>query len=324
MTTYSADTLTLVADIGGTNTRVALAKGAQILPETVQRFRNATYDGLGAVLREYLTAQGNLDCGGACVAVAGPVHDGRATLTNLDWTIDRDTLINATKAEKVSILNDLQAQGHALGHLDEANLCCILKGQPAGEHAAKLVIGVGTGFNAAPVYNTETGRYVPPAEAGHTNLPICSDADLRLSRFVKAEHGFAAVEDVLSGRGITHIYSWLSCEAGARRDLTSTEIMDALARRSDPIAVETGRVFTRMLGTVAGNLALNTLPFGGVYLVGGVSQAITPYLEEFGFGAAFHDKGRFGPFMEQFAVSVVEDDYAALTGCAGHLHSVAL
>jgi len=319
MTVFAPDAVSLVADIGGTNTRVALARGAQILPGSVGRFVNALHADLGHVLGQYLAAHGNPDCAGACVAVAGPVHDGRATLTNLDWTIDCDTLLAATRAEKVAILNDLQAQGHALAHLDPANLRAILPGQDGGAHAAMLVIGVGTGFNAAPVYNTETGRYVPPAEAGHTNLPIRTDDDLRLSRFVQAAHGFPAIEDVLSGRGITHIYAWLSDEAGARRDLPPSQIMQALAERSDPLAVETGRVFARILGTVAGNLALNALPFGGIYLVGGVTRAITPYLAEFGFAAAFRDKGRFAAFMDQFAVWAVEDDYAALTGCACHL-----
>jgi len=317
MTAHATDTVSLVADIGGTNTRVALARGAAILPDSVSRFVNAEHDGLGAVLRRYLAGRG--DVVGACVAVAGPVHDGRATLTNLDWAIDRATLSAATGATKVSILNDLQAQGHALDHLDQAKLRVLLTGGDGGPHAAKLVIGVGTGFNAAPVYNTETGRYVPPAEAGHTNLPIRTDDDLRLSRFVQETHGFPAIEDVLSGRGITHVYSWLSSEAGARRDLAPADIMTALSDGSDALAMETGRVIARMLGTVAGNLALNTLPFGGIYLVGGVARAITPYLAEFGFGSAFRDKGRFADFMDQFAVSVVEDDYAALTGCACHL-----
>ncbi|WP_226780823.1 glucokinase [Oceaniglobus trochenteri] len=322
MTEYPKDTLTLVADIGGTNTRVALARKTAILPDTVRRFRNADHEGLSSVLGQYLDEQGNVDCAGACVAVAGPVHDGQATLTNLDWTIDRDTLARATKAEKVSILNDLQAQGHALHNLEPANLRCVIPGSPGGAHAAKLVIGVGTGFNAAPVYNTETGRYVPPAEAGHTNLPIRTDEDLRLSRFVEADHGFPAIEDVLSGRGLARVYSWLSQEAGTRRDLPPADIMEALAAGTDPLAKETARVFTRMLGTVTGNLALNTLPFGGIYLVGGVTRAITPYLADYGFAAAFRDKGRFADFVDQFAVSVVEDDYAALTGCASHLEEL--
>ena len=38
-----------------------------------------------------------------------------------------------------------------------------------------------------------------------------------------------------------------------------------------------------------------------------------------GFAAAFRDKGRFAEFMESFQITLVEDDYAALTGCAAYL-----
>jgi len=61
------------------------------------------------------------------------------------------------------------------------------------------------------------------------------------------------------------------------------------------------------------------LPFGGVYLVGGVARAFAPFLNDYGFGDAFRDKGRFAGFMNNFPVHVVEDDYAALTGSAAHL-----
>ncbi len=311
--------VSLVADIGGTNTRVALAQGTVILAQTVHKFRNADHPGLAAVLKLYLRRQDDVDCDGACVAVAGPVRDGRATLTNLNWAIDRAMLAEVARAERVAILNDLQAQGHALDHLEKSGLRSVVAGQDGGPHAAKLVIGVGTGFNAAPVYNTETGRYVPPSEAGHGNLPVLDETDLRLSRFLADATGFASVEDVLSGRGLTHLYSWISQEAGERKDLSPVQVMDAVAMGRDPLARRTGQAFSRLLGCVAGNLALATLPFGGVFLAGGVSRAIAPYLGGFGFEAAFRDKGRFGSFMEQFSVSIVEDDFAALTGCASHL-----
>jgi glucokinase len=47
-----------------------------------------------------------------------------------------------------------------------------------------------------------------------------------------------------------------------------------------------------------------------------------PYFDEMGLKAAFVDKGRFAPFMENFQISVIEDDYAALTGCAAYLDSL--
>jgi glucokinase len=314
-----ADIYTLVADIGGTNTRVALAEGPRVLTETTRRFRNVEHPGLESVLRAFLAAEGDVDCRGACIAIAGPVRDGRGTLTNLDWTMDHDTLRRATQAETVAILNDLQAQGHALDHIAPENLAPVLPGPAARPDAAKLVIGVGTGFNAAPVYATPAGRFVPPSEAGHASLPTRTEADMRLNRFVETAHGFPAVEDVLSGRGLERVYAWLGAEAGDPRELTAAAIVTALAEGSDDRAVEAAQTFVRILGMVAGNLALNTLPFGGVYLIGGVVRALTPWLSPYGFAEAFRDKGRFSLFMEDFAVHVVEDDYAALTGCAGYL-----
>jgi glucokinase len=317
--THPANSLLLVADIGGTNTRVALADGRQILPSTIRRYSNADHAGLESVLRRYIDDEGGIDPKAACVAVAGPVREGRATLTNLDWTIDKTTLMRATQAETVAILNDLQAQGHALGHLDPSVIRPILSGPAAQPQAARLVIGVGTGFNAAPVFETGHGRLVPPSEAGHANLPIRTDADLRLCRYVETAHGFPGVEDVLSGRGLERAYAWLGEEAGDPRERSAQQIMESCANGSDERALEAARIFTRILGTVAGNLALIQLPFGGIYLVGGVSRAFAPYLERFGFGEAFRDKGRFAGFMGNFSVSVVEDDYAALTGSAAHL-----
>ena len=316
---HPANTYSLVADIGGTNTRVALADGRAIVKGTIRRYSNTAFPGLESVLRRYIEDEGGVDPKAACVAVAGPVRDGRATMTNLDWAIDKTTLARATGAEVVAILNDLQAQGHALGFLDPDKIRTIIPFPEASTHAARLVIGVGTGFNAAPVYDTEAGRLVTPSESGHVNLPIRDAADMRLCAYVSTAHGFPAVEDVLSGRGLERVYAWLGEEANDHREASAKEIMEACATGNDPRATEAAQVFTKILGTVAGNLALIQLPFGGVYLVGGVARAFAPYLNDFGFAAAFRDKGRFAGFMGNFGVGVIEDDYAALTGSAAHL-----
>lgn len=319
---HPKNTYSLVADIGGTNTRVALADGLTIVDGTIRRYRNTDFPGLEAVLRRYIDDEGGVDPKAACVAVAGPVRDGRATMTNLDWTIDRETLARATQAETVAILNDLQAQGHALGHIDPANVRTILDG-PAGQpNAAKLVVGIGTGFNAAPVFDLEQGRVVTPSESGHANLPIRTDRELRLCQFVSTAHGFPAVEDVLSGRGLERVYAFLGNEAGDPRECAAKDIMAACESGDDSRAHDAARLFTRILGTVCGNLSLIQLPFGGVFLVGGVARAFAPHLTKFGFGDAFRDKGRFAGFMGNFAVHVVEDDYAALTGSAAHLKAL--
>lgn len=312
--------LSLVADIGGTNTRVALADGKVLREGTIRRFRNTEYPGLETILRTFLDAQPGVVCAGACIAVAGPVADGVATMTNLDWTIDDATLTRATGAKVVAILNDLQAQGHALGHIAPDNLLSVIGQVEHDTPAAKLVIGVGTGFNAAPVHETPWGRVVAASECGHVNMPVRSEADLRLAHFVETAHGFPGVEDVLSGRGLERLFAFVSQEAGTPSEASAATIMGDLASEAGTgLATQTALLFTRLLGAEAGNLALTHLPFGGIYLCGGVARAIGPHLMAMGFETAFCDKGRFSGFMKNFSVSVVEDDYAALTGCAVYL-----
>lgn len=316
---HPVDTYALVADIGGTNTRVALADGLRIVDGTVRKYRNADYAGLDVVLRRYIADEGGVDPIAACVAVAGPVRDGQASLTNLDWAIDFATLSHATGAEHVAILNDLQAQGHALGHIADGLIRTILPFPAAPAQATRLVIGVGTGFNAAPVFMSGAGRVVAASESGHVSLPVRTDADVRLAAFVGAQHGFPSVEDVLSGRGLEHVHAWLTSESGGGPKASAAAIMAALATGNDARSMDTARVFVRLLGSVAGNLALIQLPFGGIFFSGGVSRAIAPYLGPLGFKDAFCDKGRFAAFMHGFGVGVIEDDFAALTGCAAYL-----
>ena len=309
----------LVADVGGTNTRVALAQGRRVLENTVRRYENDKFADLESVLQRYLADEGGLTPAAACVAMAGPVRDGRAVMTNLGWSMDKAGLAAVTGASVVAILNDLQAQGHALGHIDDKNIRVLTPFPTANAHAAKLVIGVGTGFNAAPVFDTDAGRFVPPSESGHVNLPIRDASDLDMGLFVAAAKGCPSVEDVLSGRGLEAVYRWLTHQSGPMADLSAQDIMTAVQDDNDAQATAAARILTRMLAAVAGNLALIQLPFGGVYLVGGVARSLAPYLNAFGFAEAFRDKGRFSEFMGNFGVGVIEDDYAALTGCAAHL-----
>ncbi len=305
--------LSLVADIGGTNTRVALARGNEVQHDTVRRYSNKGTESLSPHLQRYLEDLQPGPLTGACVAIAGPVRDGVGQMTNLDWKVDREGLGEVTGARKLAVLNDLQAQGHALTHLAEDDLVRLLPQPDAAARSSKLVVGLGTGFNAAPVHDTPGGRVVPPSECGHISLPRNTAHMAALADTLEASHGFAAVEEALSGRGFVRVHRHLHGE-----DLDGVEIISRLSQ-GDSNATASARLFVEILGTVMGDLALIHLPFGGLYLIGGMARAITPWLEPLGFAEAFRAKGRFSAFMQQFGVAVVQDDYAALTGCAAHL-----
>lgn len=311
--------LSLVADVGGTNTRVALADGSKVLVATIRHYRNADFPDLESMLRLFTEDAANAEISAACVAVAGPVLDRRVRMTNLNWTVDAEMIARATGAATVSILNDLQAQGHALGHIASDRIRTIIPALSAGPRATRLVIGIGTGFNAAVVHETDAGRVIPASESGQITLPVRDAADLRLSQFVSSQTGHPSVEDVVSGPGLARIHAWLGQESNAPAEMTSRDILARCIAGNDARAVAAARIFTRILGAVAGNLALIHLPFGGIYLIGGMARAFGPLLADFGFTDAFRDKGRYAGFMTHFGVSVIDDDDAALTGAAAHL-----
>ena len=319
-------TLAILADIGGTNTRVALANGKYIVAGSLTRYSNADYMAAGKDIAHILSdhlANAGASVSGVCVAAAGPVQDGVATLTNLDWTMDAAKLSGATGATRVAILNDLQAQGHALGHIAPQNLRTLVAG-PFRPGGSMLVVGLGTGVNAAPVHNTPWGRVVPPSECGHVNMPVRSDETLRLVRFVEArlaaegEVPHAGVEEVLAGRGLETLYAFAATEAGRPGEKTSAEILAALAS-GDATARHAAKLYTLIVGQMLADLALIHLPYGGIYLIGGMSRAMTPHFATFGLETAFREMRRVDLLQQDFSITVVEDDFAALTGCAAYL-----
>lgn len=304
----------LVADTGGTNTRVALADAGVLRQGSIRRFANAGHGSMTEILRRYLAETATVDCAGVCVAAAGPVRDGSVRMTNLGWTITTTDLADVGQTDRVALLNDLQAQGHALDRLDPRHLRTLVAGSPTPAGAVRLVVGAGTGFNASPVHALPSGDLlVAASECGHMHLPVHGEAEQALARHLARLHAIATVEEALSGRGLSALHHWTS-----GHDLEPGPLIDAIAA-GDPAAAETGALYARLLGRVLATLALVHLPYGGIYLIGGVARAMAPHLVRLGLIEAFGAMGRYSDLMQAFAIHVVDDDYAALLGSAAYL-----
>jgi len=318
-----ADAPVLVADVGGTNTRVGLARDGLLERASIRRYRNASHSGLAGVLHRYRQETGHLPTSRLCVAAAGLVQDGRAKMTNLDWDVSEAGLCRDAGIAETVLLNDLQAQGHGLEHILPAALSEVFAAAapaPAGP-TRKLVIGIGTGFNAAVVHPA-TGqhgrRMVAPSECGHISLPVADAVGLQLAGYLSRDHGMASVEDALSGRGLAAIDAWLATAEGGPAGRDAARVIAAL-ETAEPRATAAVARFVGLLGHVAGDLALIHLPYGGLFLAGGVARAVAPHLCRFGVEAAFRAKGRMAPFMAPFSLRLIEDDFAALAGCAAFM-----
>ena len=297
----------LVADVGGSTTRVGLAAPDGLRAGTTETYDNNAYPGLAPLLADHLRAH-PARVTALCAGVAGPVHGDAAQLTNRDWRVEQAALCAATGAGAVHLLNDLQARGYALDDLEGGSVAALRRGQ--GTRAgARLVMGLGTGSNVAVVHQVDGNLFVPPAEAGHTTLPY--DPALEgLAEHVARTRPHLPYEAVLSGPGLTTLHEW---RTGQR--LCPSEII--AARPSGTL-----RLFVRLLGMVAGNLCLTHMATGGFYLIGGTARAIAPFLDEMGFEETFTAKGPYTNIMQDIPSHLITDDMAALSGCARYLRQL--
>jgi glucokinase len=107
----------IAGDIGGTKTLLAMydfRKHARTLV-TLLECRSAAYTALDIMVREL--AASHCEARTACFAIAGPVIDGRAHLTNLPWMVDAPALRAELALDEVFLLNDLEATAYAAPRL---------------------------------------------------------------------------------------------------------------------------------------------------------------------------------------------------------------
>lgn len=99
----------------------------------------------------------------ACIGVAGPVLNGCARTTNLLWALDERELAKALSAERVRLLNDVEAAAYGMLYLRDDELCILNPGkEPRGGHACLLAAG--TGLGQALLF-WDGGRYHPMASS---------------------------------------------------------------------------------------------------------------------------------------------------------------
>lgn len=303
----------LVADIGGTNTRIGVAIDGLLDGATVKRFANAGIAAFEVHLERYLQEH-PAKLSTCCLAVAGAVIDGQVHMSNLDWQIDPKVIAAFVGVKDVQILNDLAALGYALDRLGDGGLTQVFGGVDVAK-GPRMVVGIGTGFNIALVHGDNTS-VVFASESGCMALPVRDDETLRLAQFTMGDGGICSLEDVLSGRGLETVYRWEAERQEVPQILGAADICAAVAAGNDPIAECAMARFVILLGGVIGDLALSHLPFGGIFLAGSVARGVAPFLERFGFEKAFRDKNCEADLMKNFGLALINEDFAALRGCA--------
>jgi len=343
----------LAGDIGGTKTylqMVDIANQEKLIPAEMkiiheQRYISAEYRDLVPIIKEFLL-EVEEKTGikstpeKACFAIAGPVVNNTVKLTNLSWMLDASHMEQDLGISHISLINDFEAIGYGVAGLTDNDLHVLQTGEYK-EDAPMAVIGAGTGLGECFMIRHCNTISVFSSEGGHTDFAPQSALEFNLLKYLLAKHHInrVSVERVVSGLGIISIYQFLrdsdfteeSPEIAEvvrtwEKELTSTErsvdpnefIGKAALERTDRLSEETMQLFIEAYGSEAGNLALKILPFGGLYIAGGIASKILPLFQSNEFISSFNNKGRMSYLLKKVPVKIITNHKVGLIGAAIH------
>ena len=335
----------LAGDIGGTKTILQLIQAGdsprsyRVLYES--SFSSQQYPDLVPIVQAFLRqAQEVIDPFvfplAACLGIAGPVVDNVCELTNLNWHLSGDRLEAELNLAKVSLINDFAAVGYGVLGLAPTDLHTIQKGT-VNAQAPIALIGAGTGLGQGFMIPQGNNYQVFNSEGGHTDFAPRNQEEFQLLTWVKNQYELDRVstERIVSGLGIANIYQYLRHQYPDQESPALAEIYqqwfqgetainlgaiigEKASQQEDKLCERTMDLFVSLYGAEAGNLALRLLPYGGLYIAGGIAPKILPLFERYQFLSSFLNKGRMAPILEKIPVAVITNAKVGLIGAAIH------
>src|SRR3990167_358403 len=325
-------TVSLVIDIGGTYSRLAIMNQDHQIDHK-QTYINYTHASFTDIINKYLnTYKKDLnDCQRCCIAVAGPVKKGYAKLTNINWELKTEKLLQDLPFKQIKLLNDFHALGYCIPLLTAEDLLTLQAGKRSHHHV-KVIVGAGTGLGVAHIKQKPTTLEVYPSEGGHIDFAPINQCQIALLQFLMDKYEHVSVEHILSGHGIEHIFEFVCLEHNIKdeinhfdvsnytaEDITGQKVIQLSLEQRHPLAIEAIQLFSEIYAAYLGNLALHTLPYGGIYITGGIARHILPFLQNETFLQIFKNKGRMSHLLEEIPIYYILNQNANLLGAGYYL-----
>lgn len=328
--------IALAGDIGGTNARFLLSE----LNETSRHnLAEATYQSLSFTnaielvtlfLNEHDITQ-PIDA--ICLAVAGPVNNGVASITNLPWDISEKELSEQFNTTNVKLLNDFVAIAEGLPTLKHGDLVVLNRTEQYHNTSEQniSIIGAGTGFGTVNLV-WDSGEYkIIPAEVGHSGFAPENELQTQLLAWLQKKHAHVSLEMVLSGSGLVVIYQFLHEVRGIPESKEVKEkinssvpaqvISDYALAGKDPLCEQALNCFIDIYGSAAGNVALHYFSSSRMYIAGGIAAKIKDKMTDGRFLQAFFNKGKMSEHLKKVSVKLILQDKIGLHGALEYIEN---
>jgi len=310
----------VVADVGGTNARFALAQvdnGHVVSLDEPETLKTAEHSSFQLAWQEFGRRK-HIDLPDElALSFAGPVGGDVLKLTNNPWMIRRHLMKERLGVERYTIVNDFGAVAHAVAAIGDAHfhhICGPERTLPA--EGIISIVGPGTGLGVAALLRKPGHYEVIETEGGHIDFAPLDSLEDEILKQLRRHFRRVSIERVASGQGLWNLYEALG--AIEKSDLSfhdDKELWPAALAGSDGLATAALDRLCLTLGAVAGDLAL-AQGAQAVVIAGGVGQRLANYLPRSGFRDRFIAKGRFERRMDDMPVKLITHPQPGLFGAA--------
>ena len=308
----------MVADVGGTNTRIALFDPTAGELRALTVFNNREYPSFDALISAWL---GNLaepapqQC---CIAVAAPPARDLVKMSNMDWSFSCSELARRHGFRRLVRINDFESNAYALPHLDSEQLTPLQRGEVTGTSTTLAVVGPGTGLGGAFLIRMPNGEgHAQACEPGHSGLSPVTELELELFALLLTRHEYIFTELLVSGPGLLRLYQTLAEIRGAVADASQpADISRRAVAGADELSVLTLNTFCGLLGSACGDFLLTTGSYGGLYLAGGILPGMTDFLSASPFLQRLQAKGVMRDQLARVPVQLISGGHPGLVGAA--------
>jgi glucokinase len=322
----------LIADIGGTNARFALAPIREItsgqaleLSESdliaPTALNGAEYETIYDAVEAYLSgpAKDFPRPEHSVMAIACPTDQDQITMTNHTWSFKVSELKAKLEFKSLKFINDYNALANAIPQLDESGLIKVGHGEPVvGKPIA--VTGPGTGLGLAALAFIDGEPVTLETEGGHAHFAPTNETEIQILQYLLKKHERVSNERLISGMGLENIYKALTYIAGDEKSLTAPEISKAALAKTDAACEQALSHFCSIFGNYAGDVALTIGAKGGLYITGGIIPRFIEYFKDSNFRACFEAKARLSGFVVDIPTFVVVSEQPGLLGSAAVLN----
>ena len=309
----------LIADIGGTNARFAIATAqAPFFTETLT-LQCADFSTIESAIDSYLKTKKINQISGVCFSVAGPVQKESVKFTNNSWHIKGAELASRYNIDNIKLLNDFSAISYSLPFLGENDILAIGGDWPSIQtnHYTYGIIGPGSGLGVGGLFRRDGSPIAVMSEGGHVGFAAENKFQQEVLSILHKKFERVSRERLLSGPGLVNLYEAL-CEINSidNEGLSPADIAMQGTSNSNDVCTQTMSLFFEILGQVCGDIALSIGTYDGMFIGGGITQRYPQELLSSKFRSGFENKGRYRETMETIPTWLITHSNAGLLGAS--------